>query len=137
MSESASRLVRVVPLDEVKTECEMLRSQLAEKRAESQQQAVELAQLRERIVAGEKAAQAAAEAHAEEIRRLAAQLDEERASHRQALDEVRQELKAAGSTLEGLRTELSKREKRRAVAEAKATAAAKAAAAAKAKEVTR
>ena len=38
---------------------------------------------------------------------------------------------------EGLRTELSKREKRRAVAEAKATAAAKAAAAAKAKEVTR
>lgn len=38
-------------LDEVKTECEMLRSQLAEKRAESQQQAVEIARLHERLAA--------------------------------------------------------------------------------------
>ena len=46
-------------LDQVKIEREALQAQLAEKQAESQQQAVELAQLRERIVAGEKAAQAA------------------------------------------------------------------------------
>jgi chromosome segregation ATPase len=62
-------------LDQVKAEREALQQRLTAVLAESQQQAVELAQLRERLAAGEKAARAVAE-----------QLDQERNDHSQALE---------------------------------------------------
>ena len=82
-------------LDQLRAERETLQQRLAETRAESQKQAVELAQLRERLTAAEKAAQTEAEKHTAELQKVGAQVDQ-----------ARDELKRAASAAEDLRAEL-------------------------------
>lgn len=98
-------------LDQNRATIQTLEQRLAESQHHGQTQALELAQLRERIAAMEKSAQAAAEAHARELADATAVAGKLRAD----LDEARDGLAVARATVEqserrveDLRTELNR-----------------------------
>ena len=68
---------------------------LADTQAANQAQAVELAQVRERLTAAEQTSKAAAQQHAAELARLAAAAEAERTRHQQEADQVRADLARA------------------------------------------
>ncbi|MBA9847869.1 DNA-binding protein [Ralstonia pickettii] len=75
-------------LDTTKAEVETLAGKLAESQANGQAQAVELAQLRERLSAAEAATKAAAEKHQAELVKLRAELDNAEQARSQAVAEL-------------------------------------------------
>ena len=90
------------------TEVETLTNQLTDSQAQLQAQAIELAQLRERLVAAEEAGRAAAQAHATELaqsrdtaERLRAELDTLRETSANELKMVWQELANVKSAADG------------------------------------
>ena len=90
------------------TEVETLTNQLTDSQAQLQAQAIELAQLRERLVAAEEAGRAAAQAHATELaqsrdtaERLRAELDSLRETSANELKMVWQELANVKSAADG------------------------------------
>jgi chromosome segregation ATPase len=78
--------------DEATAEIETLESKLAEVQATSQAQAVELAQVRERLTVTEQAAKTAEAQHAAELARMNAAIEADRARHQQEADQLRVEL---------------------------------------------
>ncbi|MDH2434824.1 DNA-binding protein [Pokkaliibacter sp. MBI-7] len=98
-------------LDESQAEVELLERQLSEARTHGQAQAVELAQLRERLAASEQAVKVAAETHAQELEQAHSDMKAVRAE----LDTARRE---AAEKIETLRGELAEH-KARAAADAK------------------
>jgi chromosome segregation ATPase len=101
-------------LDESQTEVESLERRLSEAQSHGQAQAVELAQLRERLAASEQAAKVAAETHARELE----QAHSETKTVRAELDAARRE---ASEKIEALRGELAE-QKAKAAADAQAHA---------------
>ncbi|MDH2436627.1 DNA-binding protein [Pokkaliibacter sp. MBI-7] len=97
--------------DESQAEVELLERQLSEARTHGQAQAVELAQLRERLAASEQAVKVAAETHAQELEQAHSDMKAVRAE----LDTARRE---AAEKIETLRGELAEH-KARAAADAK------------------
>jgi len=94
-------------LDETKAEVEMLTNKLAESQAHGQAQAVELAQLRERLAASEQTNRADTEKHAAEMaraheaaERLRVDLEALRKASAAELDQVRVELASVKATAE-------------------------------------
>lgn len=94
-------------LDEANAEVESLTNKLAESQAHAQAQAVELAQLRERLAASEQTNRANAEKHAAELaraheaaERLRVELEALRKSSAAELDQVRVELASVKATAE-------------------------------------
>lgn len=94
-------------LDDTKAEVETLTTKLSESQAHAQAQAVELAQLRERLAATEQTNRADAEKHAAELarahetaERLRAELDALRKDSATELDQVRVELASVKATTE-------------------------------------
>ncbi len=70
-------------LDELQTTAEGLQTKLADSQATGQAQAVELAQVRERLTLTEQAAKTATEQHAAELARMNASIETERTRHQQ------------------------------------------------------
>ena len=94
-------------LDEANAEVESLTNKLAESQAHAQAQAVELAQLRERLAASEQTNRANTEKHAAELaraheaaERLRVELEALRKSSAAELDQVRVELASVKATAE-------------------------------------
>ena len=94
-------------LDETKAEVETLTNKLTESQAHGQAQAVELAQLRERLAASEQTNRADTEKHAAELaraheaaERLRVELEALRKSSAAELDQVRVELASVKATAE-------------------------------------
>lgn len=79
-------------LDEVQATAEGLQTKLTAVQAASQAQAVELAQMRERLALTEQAAKAATEQHAAELARMNATVQDERTRHQQEAEQLRTEL---------------------------------------------
>jgi len=79
-------------LDETKNQAETLEKRLADTLATSQAQAVELAQLRERLAAAEQSAKASSEQHTADVVRLNAAFDVERERHLQEIEQQHTEL---------------------------------------------
>jgi chromosome segregation ATPase len=73
-------------------EVDALKTKLAEAQTTSQAQAVELAQLRERLAATEQTAKAASEQHIAELARMNTAIEAERARHQQETKLLRSEL---------------------------------------------
>lgn len=79
-------------LDEVQATADGLQTKLTEVQAASQAQAVELAQVRERLTLTEQTAKAATEQHATELARMNATVQAERTRHQQEAEQLRTEL---------------------------------------------
>lgn len=79
-------------LDQATAATETLKSKLAEVQATSQAQAVELAQLRERLTVTEQTAKAVEIQHAAELARMNAAIETDRARHQHEADQLRAEL---------------------------------------------
>ncbi len=79
-------------LEETKARIEALNAHLAQSLAKAQTQAVELAQVRERLAAAEQGATAAAAQHAAELARMNGALAAERSRHQQETEQMRAEL---------------------------------------------
>lgn len=94
-------------LDEVKTGSEGLETRLTEMLAASQAQAVELAQVRERLALTEQSAVKAAEEHTAELDRLNSAIESERARHRADLDEAKKAIQVATSERDEARNGLA------------------------------
>jgi colicin import membrane protein len=82
-------------LDQAIAETETLENKLAEVRATSQAQAVELAQLRERLTVTEQTAKTVEAQHTAELARMNAAIEADRARHQQEADQLRAELAKA------------------------------------------
>ncbi|MGS3140909.1 DNA-binding protein [Aeromonas sanarellii] len=103
-------------LDESQAAIESLEKQLGESQARGQGQAVELAQLRERLAATEQSARAAADTHARELELAAGEIK----AVRTELDGVRRD---AGEKIEALRDELTQSRERLAASQQSAKVA--------------
>lgn len=79
-------------LDQATAETEMLESKLADVQATNQAQAVELAQLRERLTVTEQTAKAVEAQHAAELARMNAAIEADRARNQQEAEQLRVEL---------------------------------------------
>lgn len=79
-------------LDEAASAAAVLEKRLADSQASHQAQAVELAQVRERLALIEQTAKAATEQHAAELARLNASIESERQRHQQEAEQLRAEL---------------------------------------------
>lgn len=79
-------------LDEAKAEKDELARQLVDVQAAYQVQAVELAQVRERLVLTEKNSQTAAQEHAAELVRLNGSIEAERNRYQQQVEQIRSDL---------------------------------------------
>lgn len=79
-------------VDEATVQVTGLEAKLAELQAVHQAQAVELAQVRERLVVTEQTAKVSAEQHAAELARMATTIEAERARHQQEAEQLRVEL---------------------------------------------
>ena len=79
-------------LDEAKADADALEKRLVDTQAAHQGQAVELAQVRERLALTEQAAQTAAEEHAAELARLNASIEAERNRYQQQAEQMRADL---------------------------------------------
>lgn len=79
-------------LDESKSEAEALEKRLSDLLEAHQAQAVELAQVRERLAITEQAAKTTAEDHAAELARLNASIEAERSHHQEQVEQIRADL---------------------------------------------
>lgn len=79
-------------LDEAKADADALEKRLVDTQAAHQGQAVELAQVRERLALTEQAAKTAAEEHAAELARLNASIEAERNRYQQQAEQMRADL---------------------------------------------
>ena len=79
-------------LDEAASAAAVLEKRLADSQTNHQAQAVELAQVRERLALIEQTAKAATEQHAAELARLNTSIESERQRHQQEADQLRAEL---------------------------------------------
>jgi chromosome segregation ATPase len=101
-------------LDEATTAAEGLKKTLGDVQTANQAQAVELAQLRERLAVTEQTAKAASAEHAAELARMNTAIEDERARHRKDADQARAELaeqkkaaQAAAAERDQVRAELA------------------------------
>jgi chromosome segregation ATPase len=79
-------------LDEVNGQKEIFQGKLVDLQKVNQEQAVELAQLRERLAVTEQTAKVAGEQHAAELARMTATIEAERTRHLQEAEQLRAEL---------------------------------------------
>ena len=79
-------------LDQTQAEADALEIKLADAKKASQTQAIELAQLRERLAATEQSAKAASEQHTAELARMNATIEAEQTRHQQEAQLLRSEL---------------------------------------------
>ena len=79
-------------LDEATVQVAVLEAKLAELQTSHQGQAVELAQVRERLAVTEQTANVAGTQHAAELARMTAAIDAERTSHQQDVEQLRLDL---------------------------------------------
>ena len=79
-------------VDEATVQVTALEAKLADLQVSHQTQAVELAQVRERLVVTEQTAKGSAEQHAAELARMTATIEAERARHQQEAEQLRAEL---------------------------------------------
>lgn len=93
-------------LDEAWGNAEGLEARLAGMQIAHQSQAVELAQLRERLTLVLQAGEKVAEEHAAELTRLNASIETERARHHAEMDEVKKAIQAAAGERDQARSEL-------------------------------
>lgn len=92
-------------LDESQTAADALASKLASVQEVHQEQAVELAQVRERLALTEKSAKAAGEQHVAELARMNATIQTDRARHQAEADQARAELDRARQAEAGTHSE--------------------------------
>ncbi len=102
-------------LDEAASAAVVLEKHLADSQASHQAQAVELAQVRERLALIEQVAKAATEQHAAELTKLNASIESERQRHQQEAVQLRAELAKVHAKVEA--TEQSHQEQRRTAAQ--------------------
>ena len=113
-------------LEESKARIETLNDQLVQSQAKAQAQAVELAQVRERLAAAEQGAKAASEQHAAELARINATIAAERTRHQQEAEQLRAELSEQKQTAKAAVAERDQARAELATVKVKAEAADKA-----------
>ena len=113
-------------LEESKARIETLNDQLVQFQAKAQAQAVELAQVRERLAAAEQGAKAASEQHAAELARMNATIAAERTRHQQEAEQLRAELSEQKQTAKAAVAERDQARAELATVKVKAEAADKA-----------